>query len=295
MNVTVLRTFLEVVETGSLSRAADRMNVTQSTVTSRINLLEDQLGENLILRRKSGAEMTSAGFKFKRYAELMLQTWRQAQHEIGLPESSDAILNIGCHYDLWDHVAQNWLDDLHRHHPSVALSVWGGEQTDMDRWLSSGLVDVCLCFSPKVQENALVHTLYDERLILVSTEWYDESYPTPPFLYTDLGESFRRQHAIAFPKAVAPSLIFGTAQFAHDHLVKHGGVGYLPESLAKESLGWGALKPVPEAPVFTRRVYLVANERIAEKLNWFNGSVLRLTGRLREDAGQLKTAPKKKK
>lgn len=282
MNVTVLRTFLEVVATGNLSRAADRLNVTQSTVTQRINLLEQQLGEALINRRKSGAELTSAGFKFKRYAELMLQNWRQAQHEISLPDTNDAVLNVGCHFDLWDHVVQNWIDDLQVHHPTVALSVWGGEQTDMDHWFVSGLVDVCICFAPKLQENALAKTLYDEKLVLVSSEPFDESYPNPPYLYTDLGDSFRRQHAEAYPQALAPSMIFGTAKFALDHLLKHGGVGYLPESMAEEPVGFGDLIPVHEAPEFSRRVYLVASERIASQLEWFSGSVLRLQQRLRK-------------
>lgn len=280
MNVTVLRTFLEVVETGNLNRAADRLNVTQSTVTQRINMLEQQLGEALINRRKSGAELTSAGFKFKRYAELMLQNWRQAQHEISLPDTNDAVLNIGCHFDLWDHVAQNWIDDLRVHHPTVALSVWGGEQTDMDRWFSSGLVDVSICFAPKVQENALVKTLFDEKLILVSSEVGDDSYPQPPYLYTDLGDSFRRQHAEEYPQAVAPSLIFGTASFARDHLLTQGGVGYLPENMAAEPLGFGDLWRVEDAPHFTRRVYLVANERVSEKWKWFSPSVVRLSDRL---------------
>jgi len=294
MNVTVLRTFLEVVETGNLNRAADRMHVTQSTVTQRINMLEQQLGEALINRRKSGAELTSAGFKFKRYAELMLRNWQQARHEISLPETNDSILNIGCHFDLWDHVAQNWLDDIRLHHPTVALSVWGGEQTDMDRWITSGLVDACLCFAPKVQENALVQTLFDEKLILVSSEPCDESYPHPPYLYTDLGDSFRRQHAEAYPQAMAPSLTFGTARFAIDHLVKQGGAGYVPASMVKESLRLLELFLVEGAPVFTRRVYLVANERLPDRLEWFKGSVLRLSLRM-QDRPVKKPARKKRR
>jgi len=80
MNLSFLRTFLEVIEAGNLNRAADRLHVTQSTFSTRINALEDQLGQKLLLRNMSGTVLTSAGFKFQRYAELMMQLWRQENH-----------------------------------------------------------------------------------------------------------------------------------------------------------------------------------------------------------------------
>ena len=86
MNLNEVRTFLEVIETGSLVAASQRLHVTQSTVTARISALEEEVGQKLIHRYKSGAELTSAGFKFRRYAEVMVQLWRQARYEVSLPE-----------------------------------------------------------------------------------------------------------------------------------------------------------------------------------------------------------------
>ena len=85
MNLGELQTFLEVIDTGSLAAAAPRLHVTPSTVTARINALEEQLGCRLLHRNKSGAELTSAGFRLQRYAELMTQLWRQARHDVALP------------------------------------------------------------------------------------------------------------------------------------------------------------------------------------------------------------------
>ena len=66
MNTITLETFVAIVETGSLVRASERLHVTQSTVTTRLNTLEQDLGQTLIHRQKSGAVMTLAGLKFKR-------------------------------------------------------------------------------------------------------------------------------------------------------------------------------------------------------------------------------------
>lgn len=273
MNLSFLRTFLEVVDAGNLNRAAERLHVTQSTVTTRINALEDQLGQKLLLRNKSGTALTSAGFKFQRYAELMVQLWRQASHEISLPEAFDSVCNIGCHFDLWHDVGQGWFDGIRAHHPEIALSVWAGDQTEMDRWIASGLVDVALCYSSNVRDNAFARLLYEDPLVLVSSTSPDAPYPDPPHLYVDLGEDFRRQHAAVFPNAAAPALIFGTAAWALDHLLEKGGTGYLPLSLAAASLEAGTLYHVVDAPVFSRAVYLVGDAATTRSWDWFDDSI----------------------
>ena len=85
MNLSTLQTFLAIVETGSLVRASERIHVTQSTVTTRLKALEEELGQTLFHRQKSGARLTAAGARFKRYAEAMTDLWRQARQETSLP------------------------------------------------------------------------------------------------------------------------------------------------------------------------------------------------------------------
>ena len=66
MNLTELRTFMAIHDTGSLVRASHRLHVTQSTVTARLKSLEDELGQQLINRQKSGATLTAAGVRLLR-------------------------------------------------------------------------------------------------------------------------------------------------------------------------------------------------------------------------------------
>jgi LysR family transcriptional regulator, flagellar master operon regulator len=148
MNLEELRTFLEVVETGSLVMAAKRLNVTPSTVSARISGLEEEIGQKLLHRNKSGAELTSPGFKFKRYAEVMLQLWGQARYEVSLPRGFEGVCNVGLDFDLWPGVGQRFLEHLRRHAPGIAVALWPGEQRMIDRWLEIGLVDVAFCHAP---------------------------------------------------------------------------------------------------------------------------------------------------
>lgn len=285
MNLSFLRTFLEVIETGNLSRAAEKLNVTQSTVTTRINALEDQIGQKLIIRSKSGAALTSAGFKLQRYAELMVQLWRQAQHEVSLPQSFETVCNIGCHYDLWPSAGRLFYKTIRDAHPEVAISIWAGEQGEMDRWISSGLVDVALCYSQSVMDNGFARVLHQDPLILVSSDSSQTAYPTSPHLYVDLGEDFRRQHAATYPNSAAPAITFGNANWAMEHMVTDGGTGYLPESLAAETLLRGDLHRIEAAPSFTRAIYLVGDADATRAWPWFDEVVERVSEKMAARVG----------
>src|SRR5580693_1026756 len=70
--------------TGSFVAASQRLHVTQSTVSTRIQRLEETLGAELFVRNKAGTTLTPAGQQFKRHAALLTRTVEQARHEIGI-------------------------------------------------------------------------------------------------------------------------------------------------------------------------------------------------------------------
>ncbi|WP_282609198.1 LysR family transcriptional regulator [Pelagibius sp. Alg239-R121] len=276
MNIAALRTFLAIVETGNLIRAAEKLNVTQSTVTARLKSLENDLGQKLFHRRKSGAELTSPGFKFQRYAQVMTDLWRQAQQETSLPPEIQAICNIGCHIDLWPALGRTTFDEIRQRSPSTALSAWPGEQGDLDKWLGTGLVDAALCYAPSVHENQTATALCEERLLLVSTEPRALMRWDPNYIYVDSGEDFRRRHAETYADSETPSVTFGCAVWALEYLLDAGGSAYLPERLVEHYIAEKALHPVPDAPSFSRRVYLVINDRAGSNWPWLQDLVSEL-------------------
>jgi LysR family transcriptional regulator, flagellar master operon regulator len=80
MDIELARTFLAIVEAGSFVRAAERLNVTQTTVSARVRSLEDQLRRPVFLCNKSGSTLTPAGEQFLRFARTLVQVWERAQH-----------------------------------------------------------------------------------------------------------------------------------------------------------------------------------------------------------------------
>ena len=273
MNLEELRTFLAVAEAGSLIAASRRLNVTQSTVTARLNALEDEIGQKLLQRNKSGAELTSPGFKFKRYAELMVQLWRQARYEVSLPKGFTGVCNVGLDFDLWDDAGRTFLAHVREHAPGVALAVWPAEQRQLDRWLSIGLIDIAFCYSPQSGGNFATRTLFDDELILVSDRPRAAPDLGSSYVYVDHGDEFRRLHAAAFPGDTTSALTIASSQWAIDHLLRMGGSGYIPMRHARGLIASGRLHRVGDAPQFSRRAYIVETAQTTAAWPWFEAAV----------------------
>src|SRR6056297_1847380 len=168
MNLSALQTFLAIVDTGSLVRASQKLHVTQSTVTARLKTLEEELGQQLLNRAKSGTTLTPAGTKLLRYARTMTGLWRQAKYETALPAGLASVCTFGCDRELWHGPGRAFFDGVVTGHPEMAVSVIQGGLSDLDRWLADGVVDVILSFETVARGNQTIHSLPPEELVLYS-------------------------------------------------------------------------------------------------------------------------------
>src|SRR5690606_26667935 len=92
VDTELARTFLTIVAAGSFAGAADRLNVTASTVSSRIAQLEEQLRCRLFVRNKAGATLTAAGRQFQKHASMLVRTVAQARQDVGVPRGFESAL-----------------------------------------------------------------------------------------------------------------------------------------------------------------------------------------------------------
>lgn len=270
MNLAALRTFLAIEQTGSLVRASELLHVSQSTVTARLQSLENDLGQILFHRQKSGVSLTASGFKFKRYAQAMTDLWRQAREETSLPEGVDAVFNLGCHFDLWPTTGRELVNWIHRESSNTALSATPGKPDEMEQWLETQLVDAALTFQPGSRENQTTWPLYEEQLIVVSHRPDNPIRFDPHYIYVDAGSEFGRRHSAAYTDAGVAKISFGSVNWALEFLLEHGGSAYLPETLVQGHCDCARLYHLTEAPVFTRQVYLVVNDAASKNWMWLS-------------------------
>ncbi|MEG0969159.1 MAG: LysR family transcriptional regulator, partial [Pseudomonas sp.] len=85
MDIDLARTFLEIHRSGSLVAAAQRLHVTQTAISARVQKLEQHLGCQLFVRSRNGASLTADGEAFVVYANQLVQTWEAARRDLPLP------------------------------------------------------------------------------------------------------------------------------------------------------------------------------------------------------------------
>lgn len=252
MDIELARTFLEIVRTGSFMAAAERLHITQTTVTARIQNLESQLGCRLFVRNRSGATLTLHGERFASRASQLVQTWDTARRELPLPEGADNTLTLGAEISLWNPLLLDWLSHLKEDTPEVALRVEVSEPRTLHERLEQGVMDAALVHQPNYWPGMQVEQLMEEKLILVKTTAQDG-----PYIYVDWGSHFRQQHDAAYPEKARTRMNFNLGPLAIQHLLRNGGSGYFRTRVAQPYLEKGLLERVETAPEFSYPAYLV--------------------------------------
>ncbi len=268
MNIAGLQTFVSIVETGSLVRASEQLNVTQSTVTARLRTLEQELGATLLHRHKSGATLTASGTKLLGYAQIMIGLWRQARQETAPPAGTESVCNFGCDPDLWPDLGKRVFDEVNSGNPRMALSVWPGDQAELYRMLGAGLLDIALTYRLAAPGDQTVYRLPPDDLVLYATEPDRPIRFDPGYIYVDLGTEFRNQHALAFSDAGTARVTFGSAIWALHYMLERRGAAYLPKRLALPQVQAGQLFEMHGAPAFQRNIFLIVNPNAASEWAW---------------------------
>lgn len=272
MNLNEIKTFLAIIETGSLVRASARLSVTQSTVTARLKSLEQALGQPLIQRQKSGATLTAAGERLRKYADTMNDLWTQARQEIALPDGLSAMCNMASEPDLWHGLAADMFQRIRSQQPGVAVSVWQSGPGEIATWLGQGVADIAITYQPAHDSQMMNIDLPPDILVLVSTRANGPVRFDPGYVFVAGGEAFQRTHAAAFADAATARLSFGNAQLGLAHILAEGGSAYIPQRLAAPHIAKGRLH-ILDAPQFQRPVFLVAHRQATANWSWFEDCV----------------------
>ena len=257
MDLDQARTFLAVSELGSFVRAADRLNVTQSTVSARIKVLEDRLGTPVFLRSKNGVTLTSAGARFERHAAALVRIWQQSLQEVSLPPDQQILLTVGAQYSLWDGVMLDWLCRMREEHPEIAIRAEVGSNGDLMRQIVDGLVDIAVLYTPQTRPGLEIEELLEETLVLITTEPGINVDEIEGYVFIDWGTEFRASHAMEFPAGENHGLFAGIGLLGLQYIQRNGGAGYFPIRVVRPLIDQGEFHLVAKSPRFHRPAFLV--------------------------------------
>lgn len=256
MDISLVRTFLAVAAAGNFIGAADRLHVTQSTVSARIQALESQMGARLFRRGRGGAELTAAGQRFLRHAKTLVRTLEQARHDVSLPSGFSGGLTLSGRSALWEGFLPRWADWMRDAVPDVSLRLELGFEEGIMQGLVQGTIDIGVMYTPESRPGLAVEPLFDEFLVLVSSN-PGRPWPDPDYIHVDWGAEFHAQFGARFPDVDTPARIANIGWIGLQLMESRGGSAYLPQRTVRDAIRQGRLWRVHESPLITLPVYMV--------------------------------------
>lgn len=270
MDIEAARTFLEIVKTGSFVRAAANLNVTQTAVSARVRVLEEQLDRQLFIRNKAGARLTTAGGQFLRYATTLVQVWERARHQVAMPIGRENVVTVGGEHNLWDPLLRDWLVWMRSECPDVAIRTQIDVPDRLIDQVQEGILDLAVMYAPPYRTGMVTELLFEESLVAVTTDVARSGPSLDDYVYVDWGPEFRSSHQAAFPDAPSPALSVNHGPLAMDYILAVGGSGYFRMGAARAHLSSHRLHLIEDRPRFSYSVYAVysakADERLMERV-----------------------------
>jgi DNA-binding transcriptional LysR family regulator len=257
MDVDLLKTFVEVYHTRHFARAADNLFITPSAVSARVRLLESQLGIALFLRERNNIQLTDAGERFLGHARNILRLWEQARYDATIDAGTLSNLGLLIVPGLWDAIQPDWLQDLHRLQPDLALRIETLNSMQITSRLQQNNGDLGFLLEPTLGPELHLLDLGELELLMVSTTAGQSAQEALRNRYAmvDWNTSFHTQHTNAFPDAPPPRLWVSTGRIAYDLLLSTGGAAYLPRQMIAAAMQQGQLHEVATAPHINLRIY----------------------------------------
>ena len=149
MEIRVLRYFLEIAREGNMTRAAERLHVTQPTLSKQMKDLEQELGKKLFRRGSASVSLTEEGLILRKRAEDLLDMAERIESEFrAMDDITGGDVYIGC--------AESWLikylaravKELHEQYPGIQYHITSGGTEQVVERLDRGLFDMAVIVEP---------------------------------------------------------------------------------------------------------------------------------------------------
>lgn len=266
MDASLIKTFLTVVTTESFVAAAERIHVTQSTISQRIQKLELMLGHQLFKRSKSGVGLTINGAKFEPYARSLMQLWDEALYQTSMPEGFTGNLSLGCEESLWPELSANWVVQLNETLPTTAISFQTGEPQTLSNLLLRGQLDMAVLYMPVLRPGFQIEHIMDDRLVLTSAIENHDGNLGDDYVYADWGPEFAMAHSRWFPSLRPPKTVLQLGPAIARFLINNNKTAFLPYRVADDYVAAGKLHFVKGGPEFPFPSYAVWTENKPREL-----------------------------
>jgi len=258
MEIRHFVTFKKIIETGSFTQAAENLGYTQSTVTSHIQALEQQIGAPVFDRMGRKVILTDVGKKLLHYSQEILETYDKIENLAIEEKDVRGEIKIAAPESLTVYRLEPILREYRKKFPHVSISLSNATCGDNKRAILNGSADVSFVMLPQLQDSDLnVHSMLDEHIVLVgspdcSLNILDERYENQNISeclivnekecsYRTVFEEYLREREIVPSQTMELWSIEAMKRCVMSGL----GIAYLPLMTVNDEVKAGRLKIIP--------------------------------------------------
>ncbi len=274
-----LQRFVLVANEGNLTKAAQKIFITQSALTQSVHRLEKEIGAKLFVQKGRYLQLTADGIALKALGVKILDLWEKAK-DSQVRGSMKPTLTIG----MFDNAAQRLASFVQKNTPSqkFSLEFMIDNSSRLLSNLQLGVIDIAIIVKgthPYPKEILCLKT-FEEELIPVSCQLFSGPMQKIPFILYNKGSNTREQIDMIFinkgirPKVYAEST---SPTFMKELAILNCGVALLPENLVQQELKQGILTR-QTLPVKWKRQYgiFVQKNNNLEYINLFVNEIVQI-------------------
>ena len=257
MQIIQLEAFLQAADKGSFRQAAASLQLSQPSVSARVQSLEEELGVALFTRMGRGVRLTETGKSFRPYAERAIQALKQGKGIIDdIKDVSGGSLHIASARAIGTYTLPSILDRFRQQYPTIKVHINIGRSSDVLQMVVDGEVEIGLS-RILTHPNVVTMHLYDEDICLATSPDHDfalngvasiyDVAREPLILYDQESSYFVLIDQICREAVISPRVEMTLDSIeATKHLVELGmGISFLPRSAVKHELERNSLALVP--------------------------------------------------
>lgn len=173
MEIRQLQYFLSVAEEKNITKAAEKLHISQPPLSKQMKELENELKAQLFIRKSHGIELTEAGILFKQYALRIMELVGAANDQL---HKLSAGLQGTIHLASVEGYAPKFLSkliaDFHKLYPLIEFELWNGNSDDVSMRVSRGLSDLGIIMEPYNSECFKAVKIYEEPWIAIIPSSY---------------------------------------------------------------------------------------------------------------------------
>lgn len=168
MDFRRLKYFIVSVEIGSLRQAAIHLGISQPTLSRQIQILEREIGAQLLTRERQRVRLTQAGTVVLKSGKEILQRTQSIQDQVRAIQSeadSGRLLTIGIIQTFMEDILARALTSWRKGHDRVIVRIQGNNTTEITDMVRNGIADFGIVALPFRSENLQWRTLGTERFV----------------------------------------------------------------------------------------------------------------------------------